>query len=212
MRGVHRWPVKSLQRPVTQTFDGFVDLRLNKRLNKQSWWWWFEIHRAHYDVTVVYPVHSMNIIHFDKVWCGIRYPKLLLCCLRLVHRFLFEICLLQTGISWHNLFQFGRLYNIYWKLKRNYILYIWIELIAIFQQSWPLFDNSRENVFFPWMIWRTWPFEVYTYMYVYIYYVYIPPRRMSEIDSPTVPLNVIARIFAQQTPWINGLSSGITID
>ena len=30
------------QRPVTQSFDVFFDLRLNKRLNKQSWGWWFE--------------------------------------------------------------------------------------------------------------------------------------------------------------------------
>ena len=29
--------------PVTRTFDIFFDLRLNKRLNKQSWGWWFEI-------------------------------------------------------------------------------------------------------------------------------------------------------------------------
>ena len=26
------------QRPVTRSFDGFFDLRLNKRLNKQCWW------------------------------------------------------------------------------------------------------------------------------------------------------------------------------
>ena len=30
------------QRPVTQSFDGFFDLRLNKRLGKQSRRWWFE--------------------------------------------------------------------------------------------------------------------------------------------------------------------------
>ena len=29
-------------RPVTQSFDFFFDLRLNKRLSKQSWGWWFE--------------------------------------------------------------------------------------------------------------------------------------------------------------------------
>ena len=36
------------QRPVTRSFDGFFDLRLNKRLSKQSWGY-----RAHYDVTVM---------------------------------------------------------------------------------------------------------------------------------------------------------------
>ena len=31
------------QRPVTRNFDIFFDLRLNKRLSKQSWGWWFEM-------------------------------------------------------------------------------------------------------------------------------------------------------------------------
>ena len=30
------------QRPVTRSFDIFFDLRLNKRLSKQSWGWWYE--------------------------------------------------------------------------------------------------------------------------------------------------------------------------
>ena len=30
------------QRLVTRSFDVFCDLRLNKRLSKQSWGWWFE--------------------------------------------------------------------------------------------------------------------------------------------------------------------------
>ena len=30
------------QRPVTRSFDVFFNLRLNKRLSKQSWGWWFE--------------------------------------------------------------------------------------------------------------------------------------------------------------------------
>ena len=39
------WPVPvefPTQRPVTQSFDVFFDLRLNKRLSKISWGWWFE--------------------------------------------------------------------------------------------------------------------------------------------------------------------------
>ena len=31
------------QWPVTRSFDIFFDLRMNKRLGKQSWGWWFEI-------------------------------------------------------------------------------------------------------------------------------------------------------------------------
>ena len=30
------------RRPVTRSFGVFFDLRLNKRLSKQSWGWWFE--------------------------------------------------------------------------------------------------------------------------------------------------------------------------
>ena len=43
VRGIHRSPVNiPAQRPVTWSFDVFFDLRLNKRLSKQSWGWWFE--------------------------------------------------------------------------------------------------------------------------------------------------------------------------
>ena len=30
------------QRPVMRSFDAYFDLRLNKRLSKQSWSWWYE--------------------------------------------------------------------------------------------------------------------------------------------------------------------------
>ena len=65
------------QRPATRSFDVFFDLRLNKRLSKQSWGWRFETpgdlrrHRAHYDVTVMYISHwaarvnSQNRPHFE---------------------------------------------------------------------------------------------------------------------------------------------------
>ena len=41
VRGIHRLPVNSPHKPVTRSFDVFLDLRLNKRLSKQSWGWWF---------------------------------------------------------------------------------------------------------------------------------------------------------------------------
>ena len=44
------------QRPVTGSFDVIFDLRLNKRLSKQSLDWWFETRRAHYDVIVMFHV------------------------------------------------------------------------------------------------------------------------------------------------------------
>ena len=36
----HRWIPHT--KPVTRSFDVFIDLRLNKRLSKHSWGWWFE--------------------------------------------------------------------------------------------------------------------------------------------------------------------------
>ena len=42
VRGIHRSPVNSPQRPVTRSFDVFLDLGLNKRLSKQSRRRWFE--------------------------------------------------------------------------------------------------------------------------------------------------------------------------
>ena len=43
VQGIHRWPGEfPAQRPVTRSFDVFFDLRLNKRLSKQSWGRWFE--------------------------------------------------------------------------------------------------------------------------------------------------------------------------
>ena len=43
VRGMHRSPVNSPQRPVTRSFDIFFHMCPNKQLSKQSWgWWWFE--------------------------------------------------------------------------------------------------------------------------------------------------------------------------
>ena len=50
------------QRPVTQGFDVFFDLRLNKRLGKQSWGWWFETQWAHYDVIVIIYEHIDPVV------------------------------------------------------------------------------------------------------------------------------------------------------
>ena len=57
------------QRPVTRSFDVFFDLRLNRRLSKQSWGWWFEtpscsLWRHHNEQQ-----HSVNCV-------SIHYPTL----------------------------------------------------------------------------------------------------------------------------------------
>ena len=38
----HRWIPPHAQRPVTRGLDAFFDIRINKRLSKQSWGWWSE--------------------------------------------------------------------------------------------------------------------------------------------------------------------------
>ena len=56
------------QRPVTWSFDFFY-LRLNRRLNKQSWGWWFEtLDRAHYAVIVM----NMKTLYYQ---CGDSHYK-----------------------------------------------------------------------------------------------------------------------------------------
>ena len=77
------------QRPVTRSFDGYFDLRPNKRLSKQSWGWWFETLSPHYDVIVmiygyiylsIYTILSLTYFHnvptfywgtyvYLKSWC-----------------------------------------------------------------------------------------------------------------------------------------------
>ena len=62
-----------VQRPVTRSFDVFFDLRLNKRLSKQSWGCDLIRCRAHYDVTVMHDGcrHTFSKIYnpLRKVYC-----------------------------------------------------------------------------------------------------------------------------------------------
>ena len=56
------------QRPVTQSFNVFFDVRLNKRLSKQWWGWWFE--------TPWYPLWrhcNANSIDVTSVWHNVPY-------------------------------------------------------------------------------------------------------------------------------------------
>ena len=61
------------QRPVTRSFDVYFDLRLNKRLCKQSWGWWFE--------TLLCPLwrHSNALFSAsrpcDVYWTGKLHPS-----------------------------------------------------------------------------------------------------------------------------------------
>ena len=58
------------QRPVTRSFDVFFDIRLNKRLSKQSWGWWFETLSCplwrHCNVTL----QCCHIFHWTQIMSG----------------------------------------------------------------------------------------------------------------------------------------------
>ena len=73
VRGIHRSPVNFPH--VTQSFDVFFDLRLNKRLSKQKWCWWFETlsrplwrHRN---------VFARILVNIDRVTTGLAWCVLL---------------------------------------------------------------------------------------------------------------------------------------
>ena len=64
------------QRPVTQSFDVFFDLRLNKRLSKQWWGWWFEslsclLWRHRNELAMCCDISRDLVIHFaNNVACS----------------------------------------------------------------------------------------------------------------------------------------------
>ena len=74
VRGNHWSPVNSPQkRPVTRSFDVLFDLRLNKRVSKQSCGWWFEklprLLWCHCNVLLV----EQKYAHICSEWCIVGY-------------------------------------------------------------------------------------------------------------------------------------------
>ena len=68
------------QRPVTRSFDVFFDLRLNKRLSKQSWGWWSEtLSRSlwhHRNALVLFQEFSLSrIMPFCQVLVFWPFPQ-----------------------------------------------------------------------------------------------------------------------------------------
>ena len=60
------------QRPVMRSFDVYFDLRLNKRLSKQSWGWWFEtlsrpLWRAFFSVFNVLNGDQLRSVNTDSI-------------------------------------------------------------------------------------------------------------------------------------------------
>ena len=85
------------QRPVTRSFDIFFDLRLYKRLSKQSWGWWFETLSCslwrHCNVTVQLALPGSFISHclvYHKAWNAASsesfFSQFILMYIILVHR------------------------------------------------------------------------------------------------------------------------------
>ena len=61
--GIHRSPMNSPHKGQWRGVDVFFDLRLNKRMSKQSWSWWFETQSHQWwlgDLVAILKVQSMN--------------------------------------------------------------------------------------------------------------------------------------------------------
>ena len=75
------------QKPVTRSFDDFVDLHLNKRRANNQYASDLRRHHAHYDVTVLFEdrfgLHA-SIISLDPKMCGFWYIWIIIWFLTLV--------------------------------------------------------------------------------------------------------------------------------
>ena len=111
------------QRPVTQSFDVFFHLRLNKRLSKQPWGWWFETpawslwrHRNAISpllspkTTQLYPyltnaaMHCISVLHqFHSLFYGQNFFELHYSLWRwfgfVMWNFFNKIIMITTGIT-----------------------------------------------------------------------------------------------------------------
>ena len=68
------------QRPVTQSFDGFFYLRLNKRLSKQSRRWWFEtpscpLWRHCNEILSKWITTETSLVKYVPAWPGSYFTK-----------------------------------------------------------------------------------------------------------------------------------------
>ena len=98
------------QRPVTRSFGVFFDLRLNKRLSKQSWDCDFKRHRVHYEVTVMFTniAAIQNMEYYNKFDDEIYGDILLICqntTMRVYGAWIKRYCVLwsKTYSTWDSL-------------------------------------------------------------------------------------------------------------
>ena len=103
------------QRPVTGSFDVFFDLRLNKRLSKQSWGWWFK--------TLSHPL-----------WRNCNELEVALMCLQLEYSCANNTEFRLARVYFHC--KFTRHYLVFNPTFRNVILPIWHESRWNTMQYW----------------------------------------------------------------------------
>ena len=89
---IHRWITSEFpaQRPVTRSFGFFFDLRLNKRLSKQSWDCWFEMpprslwRHCNAAISCIYMLVTINlrfriITQLDCIYVDYKYRSMSTC-------------------------------------------------------------------------------------------------------------------------------------
>ena len=112
------------QRPVTPSFDVFFDLRLNKRLSKQSWGWWFEtLSRPLWRSSNVTNIHDDVIVYDKKTHQACR------------RRYMF------VWFTWTNLCSRTHKYDLLfrpWPTQRQ----LWRPIILLINSS-PVGENGR---------------------------------------------------------------------
>ena len=102
------------QRPVTQSFDVFSDLQLNKRLSKQPWGWWFETpslslwrHCNEFASSLSYRrlFHCGQLIvglwRHNRQWSDSILAPVIVCGLKAPRHYLTQCWLIITNVLWH---------------------------------------------------------------------------------------------------------------
>ena len=111
------------QRPVTRSFNVFFDLRLNKRLSKQSWGWWFETlsrplwrHRnaglwINHEFRCQYLLHLLTLTQLNSLWpsdaiwrqrSGSKLVQAMACYLTAQSLNLNQCWLIISDVQWHS--------------------------------------------------------------------------------------------------------------
>ena len=128
------------QRPVTRSFDVFFDLRLNKRLSKQSWGWWFE--------TLSRPLwrHRTDVQKYQSTWAMSHNQSYIIIFNALSedytkesHHFVVSWCDIYDKLSWNQIYSLHKVNE-----KWNYNKVIWRSISITGTSRWHFsYLNSR---------------------------------------------------------------------